>query len=717
MNKIIPGRYLAYALPMVVLLLLTTLGALLAPVNPLRAQTAANEVEVELVEYEIRMPTTLPAGPTTFRVTNNGSVDHNFQIKGQGITNGFANAFPPGQTQILEVDLPVGDYEVYSPISNYADQGMRLMLTVTEDGSASATGAETTASQAVTSTAATTDTMAMTDSMGMTDSMMMTDTMMMTDSMGMTDSMMMTDSMDVVDSMMMTGTDMMPELAIVSDAMLDSGAMTDTGMMTGTGMMLPASSTDLMAEVEAGEPTEEMQAVLDKLAEFEAPPIEDLSAENGRKVPLPGDAVVALLAERGETVAPEAVGSVTHQLIPGPAGNDILLRVITPEGEGPFPIVVYYHGGGWVIASPNAYESSARALANAANSVVVMVAYRQAPESPFPAAVEDSYAGYLWVTENAAEINGDAERIAVAGESAGGNLATVVSLLARENGDPMPLHQVLVYPVTQFVSADTPSALTYADAAPLNRAMLGWFKEKYLANPADAWSPYVSPLLVDDLSGLPSATIIAAQIDPLFSDGEAYAARLEEAGVDVTYQNYEGVAHEFFGMGAVLPEAQDAVALAAEGLNAAFGATAPAGSIDITTTTGMTDTEMMTGTEMMTDTEAMTDTEMMTGTETITGTGMSGEGEVVQVSLVEWAIEMPESLTAGTITFAVSNDGQRRHNLEIEGQGVEESLPNDLESGQRGILTVDLPAGEYTVYCPVGNHAGQGMELTLTVTE
>ena len=210
-------------------------------------------------------------------------------------------------------------------------------------------------------------------------------------------------------------------------------------------------------------------------------------------------------------------------------------------------------------------------------------------------------------------------------------MATVVSMLARENGDPMPLHQVLVYPVTQLVTADTPSYEAYADAVPLNRPLMLWFKEKYVANPADAWNAYVSPLLVDDLSGLPSATIIAAQIDPLLSEGEAYAARLKEAGVDVTYQLYEGVAHEFFGMGAVLPEAQDAVALAAKGLTAAFSKASPAGSTDITTTNGITGTESMTGTGMM------------TGTATMSGTAMTGDGEAVQVSLVEWAIEMPEN--------------------------------------------------------------------------
>lgn len=596
-----------------------------------RAQDDANEVDVEVVEYEIRMPTTLLAGPTSFRVTNNGSVDHNFRIEGEGIIDGFANDFPPGQTQILELDLAPGVYEVYSPIGDYADQGMRLTINVTEDGVAvpvaplTTTGAVTestgmTDTMAMTDTADMTDTMAMTDTSGMTDTMAMTDTAEMIGTGSMTGTAMMTDTTTMTDTdaltvTLVTGIDALPEVAIITDtaamtvttmmtgtgnmtgtgsmtgtgnmtgtgsmtatsAITDSATLTDTGMMTNTGMMtaptslLPASLTALMPAITAGAPTADMQAILDQLAAFEAPPIEALSAENARKVPLPGDAVVAVLAERGETVAPEAVGDISHQLIAGPDGNDILLRILTPEGDGPFPVTVYYHGGGWVIAGLDAYEPSARALTNAANTVVVMVAYRQSPESLFPAAVEDAYAAYQWVTENAADINGDPERVAVAGESAGGNLATVVSLLARENGDPMPVYQLLIYPVTQLVGADTPSALTYADAAPLNSAMLGWFKERYLAEPSDAWNAFVSPLLVQDLSGLPPATVIAAEIDPLRSEGEAYATRLTEAGVEVVYQNFDGVTHEFFGMGAVLEEAQQAVTLAAEGLTAAFG--------------------------------------------------------------------------------------------------------------------------------------------------
>lgn len=481
---------------------------------------------------------------------------------------------------------------------------------------------------------------------------------------------------------------------------------------------LPTDILDLMEPVPGEEPTEEMQAVLDALAALAAPPIAENSARNARMFPTPGDAVIAVLAEQGESTAPEPVGSVTHRIIPGPSEDGTLLRIITPEGDGPFPVVVYYHGGGWVIAGLDAYEASARALANAADAVVVMVAYRQSPEVQFPAAVEDAYAAFQWTVENAAEINGDPERVAVAGESAGGNLATVVAMLARDQGETLPVYQVLIYPVTQLVSTNTPSYETYAEAAPLSRAMMPWFAIRYLADPVDASDPYVSPLLAEDLSGLPPATILTAEIDPLQSEGAAYAARLEEAGVAVVYQNFAGVTHEFFGMGALLPEAQEAVALAAEGLQSAFGSEE---------TKALGETDAITGTGTLTETGGITTTEGVTGTETLTETGSSGgaagaatdpgAASPVQVSLIEWAIEMPTELPAGSTTFAIRNDGARVHNFEIEGQGITAVLPQDLQPGVSDTLTVDLAPGEYIVYCPVGNHAGQGMELTLTVTE
>lgn len=321
---------------------------------------------------------------------------------------------------------------------------------------------------------------------------------------------------------------------------------------------------------DANVPTAQMQAVLDQLAAFEAPPIDEVEPRIAREEPTAADAVMAVMAANAMPSGPEPVADVTHRLIPGAEGN-LLVRIYTPDGEGPFPVVVYFHGGGWVIANLNVYDGSARALANAAGAVVVSVAYRQAPEAPWPAAAEDAYAATQWVVANAAEINGDPARVAVAGESAGGNLATVVTLMARDRGEAMPMYQVLVYPVTQMVDLTKPSMVEHENAAPLSTAMLPWFIGHYVPNEADRTNAYASPALAEDLSGLPPATIITAQIDPLRSDGEEYATLLSQAGVDVVYQNYAGVAHEFFGMGAVVDEGKAAVALAAEGLRSAFG--------------------------------------------------------------------------------------------------------------------------------------------------
>ncbi|MDQ3553059.1 MAG: alpha/beta hydrolase [Chloroflexota bacterium] len=333
-------------------------------------------------------------------------------------------------------------------------------------------------------------------------------------------------------------------------------------------MLLAGAIATPAVAAEPAPPNEQMQALLDQLAALGGEPIDTLEPAEARNQPSVADAVAALLQSRGESTAPEPVGDVEDRTIPGPA-SDLPVRIYTPEGEGPFPVIVYYHGGGFVIATIDTYDSSARALANAAGAIVISLEYRKAPEHPFPAAVDDAYAAYLWATENAAEIDGDADRVAVAGESAGGNLATVVSLRARDAGDQLPVHQLLVYPLSSF-SLDFPSVETYAEAAPLNKAALEWFGGHYLADPSQATDPDVSPLGAPDLSGLPPATIIAAQIDPLLSEGRDYADALRDAGVSVSYRRYDGVTHEFFGTGAVVDEGTQAVTFAGQRLADAF---------------------------------------------------------------------------------------------------------------------------------------------------
>ena len=183
-----------------------------------------------------------------------------------------------------------------------------------------------------------------------------------------------------------------------------------------------------------------MQSVLDRLATLGGKPITTLAPEEARRQPTPTDAVMALLKEQGKSTAPEPVGSVANRTIPGPDGP-LPVRIYTPSGAGPFPVVVYYHGGGWVIATIDTYDASARALTNAANAVLISVEYRKAPESKFPVAHDDAFAAYKWALANAGSIRGDSARVAVAGESAGGNLAAAVSIRARDEGIKLPVHQ------------------------------------------------------------------------------------------------------------------------------------------------------------------------------------------------------------------------------------------------------------------------------------
>ena len=317
----------------------------------------------------------------------------------------------------------------------------------------------------------------------------------------------------------------------------------------------------------SGTPNPQMQSVLDELKALGAKPLETLSVEQARKQATPADAVKAVLKKQGRSTAPEPVGDVSDRSIAGPGGS-IPIRIYTPKGTGPFPVVLYIHGGGWVIADLDVYDSSPRALANAAGAIVVSTHYRRGPESKFPAAHDDTWAAYKWVLANAGSLHGDPRRVAVAGESAGGNMAAAIAIRARDEKVSLPVYQVLVYPVAT-VDMSTPSKKENTEAKPLGTPALPWFTEKYLASSADGEKPTFS-ILKADLKGLPAATVITAQIDPLRSEGKAYADRLKAAGVSVDYRNYEGVTHEFFGMGAVVDLAKEAVAYAAAGLKKGF---------------------------------------------------------------------------------------------------------------------------------------------------
>ncbi|RYD92916.1 MAG: alpha/beta hydrolase, partial [Sphingomonadales bacterium] len=232
-------------------------------------------------------------------------------------------------------------------------------------------------------------------------------------------------------------------------------------------------------------------------------------------------------------------------------------RVYTPDGaKGPLPVILYIHGGGWVIADIDVYDSSPRALATAANAIVVSIEYRHAPEAKFPAAHDDANAAYKWVLADAAKWGGDPARIAIVGESAGGNMAVNVAQFARDNALAAPKHVVAVYPVAN--TGDTPAKATYADAKPLNKPMLDWFFKHTLASPDQATDPRLN-LITSKLNGLPPTTIILAEIDPLHDDGTSLADAIKAAGGQVELKEYAGVTHEFFGMGAVVADAKAAV--------------------------------------------------------------------------------------------------------------------------------------------------------------
>ena len=247
------------------------------------------------------------------------------------------------------------------------------------------------------------------------------------------------------------------------------------------------------------------------------------------------------------------------------------IRVYTPAGDGPFPLLVYFHGGGWVVGSLNTVDASCRALANLANCVVVSADYRLAPEDKFPAAVNDCYAATRWVAFNAAALNGDAARLAVGGESAGANLAAAVALKAQESGLPALAYQFLMYPVTAH-AVDLPSHTDNAEGYFLTTEMMAWFWNHYLASEADGHNPLASPLnaSTDQCSSLPPAFIATAEYDPLRDEGAAYAAKLREAGVAVEYICFEGLIHGFMGMAKVIEPAGQALETAAVALKTAL---------------------------------------------------------------------------------------------------------------------------------------------------
>ena len=315
----------------------------------------------------------------------------------------------------------------------------------------------------------------------------------------------------------------------------------------------------------------DMAAVLTALKSLNGRPIETLAPAEARQQPTVADAVNAVLTAKGKDTDPtKLVPGVTAMdtTIPGAAGP-LPVRVYTPAGTGPFPVVVYFHGGGWVIANKQVYDGGARGLSKASKAIVVSVDYRLAPEAKFPAAWDDALAAYKYVSMNAAKMQGDPQEIALAGESAGGNLAVATAVAALAAGLPAPKAIISVYPVAQTGSMSTESYVDSATAKPLNKPMIAWFVDKLITSPADKADPRLD-LVHAKLAGLPPVTIINAEIDPLRSDGEMLQQALTQAGVSVDRKVYKGVTHEFFGTAAVVKEAKDAQTFAGDQLKSAF---------------------------------------------------------------------------------------------------------------------------------------------------
>ena len=318
----------------------------------------------------------------------------------------------------------------------------------------------------------------------------------------------------------------------------------------------------------------DMHEVIAVLASTKPKPIPQLTYDQAREQAGPADAVQVLLAKQGKPATDPDVKAM-HVAMPGPSGKPLILKVFRPAqaGVSKLPTVVYYHGGGWVIAGTRGYQASCEALAKMGNCNVVEVAYRMAPEAKFPAAHEDSYAALQFVAKNPGKFMAMPGKISVLGESAGGNLATAVCMMAKDRKGFMPKAQVLVYPVTQE-GMTTPSYKMYTKAMPLSTPMLPWFYNYEFGNPKGLpnnklASPLNAPLSA--LKGLPPATFVHAEIDPLLSEGKMYHDKLKKAGVATAGKTWMGVTHEFFGMGAVVADAKDAEMYAVAALKKSWG--------------------------------------------------------------------------------------------------------------------------------------------------
>jgi acetyl esterase len=275
------------------------------------------------------------------------------------------------------------------------------------------------------------------------------------------------------------------------------------------------------------------------------------------------EARIALMAPAAE------IASVREQTIDGP-GGPLRIRIYTPHGTGPFPLVVFFHGSGFVLCSLDTHDKMCRNLCGGAGCVVASVDYRLAPEHKLPAAIEDSLHATRWAAVHAAELGANPGRIVVAGDSAGANLAAVTALRVRDEGGPELCGQLLLYPVTDYHTPGTPSYEENAEGYGLTRDTMKWFWAHYLNDASEAVHPHASPLRSSDLSGLPPALVITAEYDPLRDEGELYAEKLRAAGVPTNLSRYNGVNHGFMFWVGVVDKAGAAMNEACDWLRGVF---------------------------------------------------------------------------------------------------------------------------------------------------
>jgi len=297
-------------------------------------------------------------------------------------------------------------------------------------------------------------------------------------------------------------------------------------------------------------------AFLEQLSRLKSPPIESLPIDLTRQ---------ALILASTVKMAPAKLALIETRMITGPDGEGLKVRVYWPHGAGPFGVCLYFHGGGWVLNSIDTHDDLAQRLAEASGCVFVSVDYRLAPEHKYPAATEDAYAALKWVVATARELNIDPHRIAVCGDSAGGNIAAALCLMTRDRGGPPIAYQALIYPITDC-NFDRPSYRQNADGYFLTTSQMHWFWRHYVRSPEQMREPYASPLRADSLMGLPPALILTAEFDPLRDEGEAYAQALRAAGVAVEVHRYDGMIHAFIKRVDQFDAALDAIRQIGHGL-------------------------------------------------------------------------------------------------------------------------------------------------------